>query len=152
MTAKPRPGWKPGQSGNPKGKPPGSGGLQKLRASIEKDIPDILAGLVTLAKAGDVQAARLLLERVLPPVKAIDQPVIIKLPAGGTLTDMATALMKSAADGVIAPSQAAQLIAALGSMAKIEEVDATRDRMKEIEAILIAKITQLEKEKSNGLT
>jgi hypothetical protein len=56
-----RNGWKPGQSGNPKGKTPGSGELQRLRASIAVDVPEILAGLVLSAKSGDVQAARLIL-------------------------------------------------------------------------------------------
>ena len=79
-----RKGWQPGQSGNPKGKAPGSGELQKLRASIAADVPEILAGLATAAKGGDIQAARLLLERVLPPVKSIEQAVELQLPDGGT--------------------------------------------------------------------
>lgn len=85
MIEKKRKGWKPGQSGNPKGKTPGSGELQRLRASIAADVPDILAGLVLAAKGGDIQAARLILERVLPPVKAIEQTQELDFPEGGTL-------------------------------------------------------------------
>jgi cellobiose phosphorylase len=66
-------------------------------------------------------------------VKAIEQPVTIKLPTGGTLTDTAAALMASAAAGVLAPGQAAQLIAALGSMAKITEIDELTARIKKLE-------------------
>ena len=85
MTEKKRVGkWKPGVSGNPKGKTPGSGELQKLRATLAADVPGILAGLVTAAKAGDTQAARLILERILPPVKAIEQAVALQLPNGGS--------------------------------------------------------------------
>ena len=54
-----RTGWKPGQSGNPKGKPPGSGELQRLRAAIGAHVPEILEKLATAARDGDVQAARL---------------------------------------------------------------------------------------------
>lgn len=95
MTVKNKPGrWQSGVSGNPKGKTPGSGQLQKLRASIANDVPDILAGLVTAAKAGDMQAARLILERVLPPIKAIEQAVALQLPEGGTLTAKAAACLR----------------------------------------------------------
>ena len=66
--------WQPGTSGNPAGRPPGSGKVAKLRAEIAEHVPDIVAQLVESAKGGDVQAARLLLERVLPPVKAILTP------------------------------------------------------------------------------
>lgn len=74
--------WKPGESGNPKGKPPGSGEVQKLRTAIATHVPEIIERLVTAAKSGDIQAARLLLERVLPPVKAIEQTEPVNLPAG----------------------------------------------------------------------
>ena len=134
MIEKKRKGWKPGQSGNPKEKTPGSGELQRLRASIAGDVPDILAGLVLAAKGGDVQAARLILERILPPVKAIEQAVELQLPDGGTLTAKAAAVLSAAAMGDIAPGQAAQLIAALGTLAKISEVVDLAARITNLEA------------------
>jgi len=139
MTTKKPKGWQPGQSGNPKGKTPGSGELQRLRASIATDVPDILAGLVLAAKGGDVQAARLILERVLPPVKAIEQAVELELPDGGTLTAKASAVLSAAALGDIAPGQAAQLIAALGTLAKISEVDELTQRIEKLEAANVSK-------------
>ena len=134
MIEKKQKGWKPGQSGNPKGKTPGSGELQKLRASIAADVPEILAGLVLAAKGGDIQAARLILERILPPLKAIEQAVELQLPDGGTLTAKAAAVLSAAAMGDIAPTQAAQLIAALGTLAKISEVDDLAARIATLEA------------------
>ena len=101
-------GWQPGQSGNPKGKSPGSGQLQQLRACIAADVPEIPAGLVEAAKGGDMQAARLILERVLPPVKSIEQPVKLQWPAEGTLTAQGRAVLAAVADGAVAPSQGAQ--------------------------------------------
>ena len=137
MTEKKRVGkWKPGVSGNPKGKTPGSGELQKLRATLAADVPGILAGLVTAAKGGDVQAARLILERILPPVKAIEQAVKLQLPNDGTLTAKASAVLSAAAAGELAPGQAAQLIAALGTLAKISEVDELAARITALEVKL----------------
>ncbi len=135
MTEKKRVGrWKPGVSGNPKGKTPGSGELQKLRATIARHVPSILEQLVTAAKSGDVQAARLILERILPPVKAIEQAVALQLPEGGTLTAQAAAVLSAAAAGALAPGQAAQLIAALGTVARIAEVDELTARITALEA------------------
>ena len=134
MTEKKISRWKPGQTGNPKGRPPGQSAITKMRASLVGDVPDILAGLVLAAKGGDVQAARLILERVLPPVKAIEQAVELQLPDGGTLTAQGRAVLSAVAAGELAPGQAAQLIAALGTLAKIHEVDELAARITALEA------------------
>ena len=125
--------WKAGQSGNPKGRPPGVSVITKMRESLTADVPQILAGLVEAAKGGDVQAARLILERVLPPFKSVEQPVTLSLPEGGTLTAKADAVLCAAAVGHLAPGQASQLISALGAMAKISEIDDLSARIKKLE-------------------
>ena len=135
MTEKAKRGqWSPGTSGNPEGKTPGSGELQRLRASIAADVPDILAGLVTAAKAGDVQAARLILERILPAVKAIEQAVALQLPAGGTLTAQGRAVLSAVAGGELAPSQGAALLGAIGTLARVTEIDELTQRIDKLEA------------------
>jgi hypothetical protein len=140
MTTSKKPGrWKPGRSGNPKGKPAGSGELQKLRASIATDVSEILAGLVLAAKGGDVQAARLILERVLPPVKAIEQAVELALPDGGTLTAQGRAVLSAVALGDLAPGQGAQLLAAIGSLARVTEIDELTQRIDNLEAANVSK-------------
>lgn len=126
--------FKPGQSGNPKGRTPGAGKVGKLRASIGTHVPAIIDALVIMAKSGDSQAAKLLLERVLPPVRAVEQAVALQLPEAGTLTEKAAAVLRAASDGLLGPSQAAQLIAALATMAKISEVDELAARVAELEA------------------
>ena len=126
-------GWKPGQSGNPVGKTPGSGGLQKLRASIAADVPDILKGLTTAAKGGDVQAARLLLERVFPTIKPVEQAQELALPEGGTLTAQGRAVLSAVAGGELAPGQGAQLLAAIGSLARVTEIDDMEARLTKLE-------------------
>jgi hypothetical protein len=134
MTTKRPPNqWQPGQTGNPKGRPPGQSEITRMRATLAGDVPEILAGLVLAAKGGDVQAARLILERILPPVKAVEQAVALELPEGGTLTAKASAVLTAAAAGVLAPTQAAQLIAALGTVAKISEVDELTARITALE-------------------
>jgi hypothetical protein len=135
MMAKPKAppqAWKPGQSGNPKGKPPGSGELQKLRAAIGEHVPEIINQLVAAARGGDIQAARLILERVLPPVKAIEQAQTIDLP-DGSLTDQGRAVLRSVAAGELAPGQGAQLLAAIGTLGKVTELDELAARVAALE-------------------
>jgi hypothetical protein len=134
MTEPKKPGrWKPGTSGNPKGKPPGSGELQRLRASIAADVPDILKGLVTAAKGGDVQAAKVILERVFPAVKPVEQAQELDLPQGGTLTAQGRAVLSAVSMGELAPGQGAQLLAAISSLARVTEIDEMEARLTKLE-------------------
>ena len=125
--------WQPGQTGNPKGRPPGQSEITRLRAALASDVPDILAGLVMAAKGGDVQAARLILERILPPVKAIEQAVELPLPDGGTLTAQGRAVLSAVAMGELAPGQGAQLLAAISSLARVTELDELTARLEKLE-------------------
>ena len=125
--------WKPGQTGNPKGRPPGQSEITRLRASLMADTHDILAGLVGAAKAGDVQAARLILERVLPPVRATEQAVELLLPESGTLTAQGRSVLAAVASGVLAPGQGAMLLSAIGSLARVTEIDEIKARLTRLE-------------------
>ncbi len=125
--------WQPGQTGNPKGRPPGQSEITKLRKSLMTDAPDILAGLVTAAKAGDVQAARLILERVLPPVKPMEQAIELDL-TGDTLTAQGRAVLSAVSAGALAPSQGSQLIAAIGALVRVAEIDEIERRLSHLES------------------
>src|SRR5699024_391377 len=72
----------------------------------EDDSEAILAALVKQAKAGDVQAARVLLDRVCPIMKAQAQPVEVAGLSEGRLAERATAALDAAARGDIAPDVA----------------------------------------------
>ena len=126
--------WQPGQSGNPQGRPPGTGEVARLRAGIAERVPQILDRLTEAALAGDVQAARLLLERVLPPVKAVELPVELTL-GDGRPTEQARQVLAAAAGGVLAPDQAVSLIGALAATARISETDELRERIERLEAV-----------------
>lgn len=135
MTEKKSSRWKPGQTGNPNGRPPGVGEVTKLRNSIAAHLPEIITQLVTKAKEGDAQAARLLLERVLPPVKAIEQPITLSLPDGEGMTAQGVAIVRAVAAGTLAPSQGAALLTGLGALARIKEIDELTARITALEGM-----------------
>lgn len=127
--------WKEGESGNPNGRKPGTGAVAKLRDSIAAHLPEIIMQLVNKAKEGDSQAARLLLERVLPPMKAIEQPVTLSLPAGDGITAQGIAIVQAVAAGTLAPGQGAALLTGLGALARIKEIDELEQRITKLEEI-----------------
>lgn len=132
MTTK-KPGrWKPGESGNPKGRKPGTGEVGRIRASIAARVPELLAAMMARALDGDVGAARLLLERAVAPLKAAEQPQAVTLP-GGTLTEQGRAVLAAVAAGELAPGQGAQLLAAIGALARVSEIDELAARVAALE-------------------
>lgn len=135
MTTKPKKAWKPGESGNPKGRPPGTGAVTKLRNSIAAHLPAIITQLVAKAKEGDAQAARLLLERVLPALRPIEQAVVLSLPTGEGITAQGVAIVQAVAAGTLAPGQGAQLLTGLGSLARIVEIDELERRITQLEGV-----------------
>ncbi len=126
--------WKPGQSGNPKGKPSGSGKVAVLRAGIAVHVPAIIKTLTDAALAGDVAAARLLLERVIPAIKASEEAAPVNLP-DGTLTEQGRAVVAAVAAGEIAPSQGASIMGSLGALQKLTQGDDLEARIAALEAI-----------------
>jgi Family of unknown function (DUF5681) len=133
MATQPNPSrWKKGESGNAAGKPKGTGRLQAMREQLADDVPEILAALSRMAKQGDPQAARLILERVLPPLKPEERPAPIALP-DGTLSAQGRAVLSALAAGALAPGQAAQLLSAIGSLARVIEIDELTERITNLE-------------------
>src|SRR5215207_1838520 len=74
------PAWEPGISGNPAGKPKGARNRTTLamEALLDQDAEAIIKKAIELAKAGDMTAIRLCLDRLCPPRK--DRHVTFELP------------------------------------------------------------------------
>lgn len=128
----PPPGWKKGQSGNPNGRPPGVGQVNLLRAAIANRVPEILEKLINQALQGDTGAARLLLERAIAPLKAMEPTQAITLP-DGTLTDQGRAVLSAVASGALAAGQGSQLITAISALARVAEIDELSARITVLE-------------------
>ncbi len=134
MEQKIKPRWKPGQSGNPKGRPKGIPNPQaRLRKMINAE--KIVKELEKAALAGDVQAARTLLERALPVYRLTAAPVDVPAAAAAeSATGKAQAVMDAIAVGKIPPDVGAQLIAAIGALVRVVEIDELEKRIAALEA------------------
>ena len=129
----PRGRFAPGNKASP-GRPPGRGPVAELRATLATDLDKIIDTLRTQALAGDMQAIRIILDRVQPTLRPVDMPTTLNLPTDGTLADQARAVVQAAADGDLAPAQAAQIVTALGGVAKIIETTELVSRIEALEA------------------
>jgi hypothetical protein len=127
----PTPKFKPGQSGNPKGRPKDKTPATIIRKSIVTDMPDIIKNLVVMAKAGDVQAAKILLDRICPPLKPQAMPIC--LPVIGSLSEQGNEIIKATMAGQIPPDIGSQLIMALASQSKIIEIEELTKRIEALE-------------------
>jgi len=84
------------------------------------------------ALAGDAQAIRIILDRVLPTLRPVRASHGLDAAAWRTLAEAGAMIVQAAADGDLAPTQAAQIVTALGGVAKIIE---TTELVKRIEAL-----------------
>lgn len=104
--------WKPGQSGNPKGKPAGARNKATVAvlALMEQGAKEITEAVVAAAKAGDLTAARMILDRLTPIAK--ERPVSLALPDTDTAEGISAAqqaIVRAVASGDLLPGEGATL-------------------------------------------
>lgn len=127
--------WKPGESGNPKGRPPGSGASAQLREAISKDLPAIIKALVSKAKKGDAAAAKVLLAKCLPDLRAEAASALVPGFDTGTIAERAQAALEAAGRGDLPIDLAAAMVTSLGALARIKEFDELEARLRALEAL-----------------
>jgi hypothetical protein len=132
--------WRRGQSGNPAGRRPGSGQVAAIRARLAERLPEVVDSLAKAAVAGDIQAIRILLDRVLPPLRAEESTIWLDLSASASASasqsEKAEVVLAAMASGEIAPSQAAQLVSALGIAVRINQAEVLESRIAALETAI----------------
>ncbi len=131
--------FKPGRSGNPKGRPRGA--LNKttlvLRAIMQDQAEAVLQVLIDQAMTGDVTAARAILERLVPVAR--ETPVdagAVALPelSAATLPAAVAAVVQSVASGSLTPGQGEKLVAMLQGFGRAVELQEIEQRIAALEA------------------
>jgi Family of unknown function (DUF5681) len=130
------PPWRPGQSGNPRGRRVGCRNRASLiaEALIGGQTEELTRKAIDLALAGDIIALRLCLERILPVAR--ERPCTFKLPRLETCADAAAALGLIAdglANGELLPYEAESLSGVVASFVKTVEVAEFENRLAALE-------------------
>lgn len=128
--------FQPGRSGNPRGKRKGTRHrLTILAASLmEKDAKAVVQAVVSKAKDGDMSAARLVLDRVVPVRRGA--PVVFDLPkikTTGDLKDALGSILAAVAAGRLTPDEGMALGAVVDAHRKNMEVVELEERIAALE-------------------
>ena len=99
-----------GQSGNPAGRPRGVRDKRRQYLELlEDDLQAISAKAIQLAKSGNTQMIKLILERVLP-AKPEDTPLVKGFDLVGDSYTQASQIMRALSDGILTPTQAHRMM------------------------------------------
>ncbi len=128
--------FQPGQSGNPKGRPRGSRNATTLalEALLDGEAESLTRKAIELAKAGDMQALKLCMDRIAPPRK--DSPVSFALQpmkASGDAVAAMAALVDAVAAGDLTPMEAGELTKMVQAFAKVIETAELEERICKLE-------------------
>jgi hypothetical protein len=131
--------FKPGQSGNPAGKPPGTRHrvTQMVEQMLEGEAEALTATAIGLAKAGDPTLLKALLDRLAPPRK--ERPVQVALPPLQSPQDapgVIAGLLVKVAAGEIAPGEAKGIAGLLEAYRRQSELAGIKARLKALEDAL----------------
>ncbi len=123
--------FKKGESGNAKGRPAGKTPGAKIRKAIEARADNILQSVIDAAVNGDMQACKMLLDRITPTLKAQALPICV--PINDSLTGQGNEIIKATMAGQIPPDIGSQLITALANQSRIVEIDELTKRIEILE-------------------
>jgi len=106
-----------------------------VRTTIAEHMPAVVGRLIEAAKGGDVQAARLLLERALPALKPEGRPVHVELPDAAPAVQ-ADAVVRAVCAGTIAPDVGQAVVAMIRAQLDVLEISELAARLDAIEKML----------------
>ncbi len=122
-----------GTSGNPAGRPLKNDTPRRLRRLMAKDAPTIVGKVIEMALAGDMTAAKILVERLCPAIKPIELPVYLALNPNDDLVTQGRSVLAGLVDGSLAPGQASTLLQTLGALGRLIEIETLEKRITALE-------------------
>lgn len=125
-----------GQSGNPRGRPPGSRHKTTLliEALLEDGAREVAKRVLAAAKGGDLTAAKIVLERLIPPAR--ERTVELLLPSTDSPSGISEAfevVLNAAADGLVTLSEAKQFADLLEQRRRVVETVELEKRIQALE-------------------
>lgn len=129
--------FKPGESGNPNGRPKSEN--VRIREQLSEKSGDVVEKVVEAALSGDLQACKIVLDRICPPLKPQSPKVKIDKPIPDSLAEVARLFLNEAANGNLSTDMAGQLIGAVGGVARVVQIDDLKARLESLERSMLVK-------------
>ena len=121
-----------GVSGNPAGRPKGiKDKRHRFNEAIESMIPQVLDSVFQKAIAGDMTAAKMLLDRTLPTKRPEQERV--QMPIKENTASNARDVLKSVFDGEVSPDVGVSLLSAITGVLKAVELEDLARRIDALE-------------------
>lgn len=124
-----------GKSGNPNGRPKG---VKDRRVALrEKLLPhadQLIEMVTTFAKAGDMQAMKIVMDRIMPPLK--EEPIQVTIPKIGSAEDCVkaqAAVVNAVAAGDMLPSEGQVMANLIDAQRRAYETNELANRLEAIE-------------------
>jgi hypothetical protein len=132
--------FRPGQSGNPAGKPKGARNRHTRAAELllDGESEAITRRCIEMAKEGDRAAMRLVMERIIAPRR--ERPLTFDVPRLRSLADISAAyvrIVESLGKGEILPSEASTLAGIIEAARKSIESEQLEARVQELEKAIL---------------
>lgn len=127
--------WAKGQSGNPRGRPPGRPDARtKITRALMDEGLEIARVVTDAAKEGDLQAASLVLSRIAPALRPEAQPVQFDFDPTASTVRQVEAVLAAVASGDVPVDLGKQLIDSIKALADVRAVEELEARLAALEA------------------
>jgi hypothetical protein len=125
--------WKPGQSGNPDGRPYGSKNKRTLlEEQLAQAAPAVQGVVINTALGGDMQAASLVMARVAPPLRARAEKVEFDFDADAPVGEQSKSIIAAVARGELDIDTAKSLMDLLAAHVGLRDVEHFLDELKRL--------------------
>lgn len=127
--------WVKGQSGNPRGRPPGRPDARtKITRALMDEGLEIARVVTDAAKEGDLQAASLVLSRIAPALRPEAQAVHFDFDPSASPVQQVESVLAAIADGDVPVDLGKQLIDAIKALADVRATEELEARLAALEA------------------
>jgi hypothetical protein len=123
--------FKKGESGNSAGRPAGRTPAGQLRKAIVDAAPSLIESLIAQALQGDTMANKVLLDKIVPNLKAQSLPITIQ--SGKSLAESGQHVLNATLSGDVSPDVSALILSAIANQSRIEEFTLLEQRIAALE-------------------
>ncbi len=131
------PNWRKdgkGVSGNPAGRPPGKTATQKVQSALNDGSLAVAQKVLEAAKAGDMTAAGMVLQRVSPALRSQSQTVQFDFDPSLPIARQVEQVLAAVAAGEVPADLGQTIIASIGTLSTVRANEELEQRIIQLEA------------------